>query len=314
MPVDRWGARVSGRREPGSEPSWADLVGEGRPSGADRPVEGRPAEPDRPVEGCDAGAGQAVEGSAAGPARGSSAVTGDDGREPGPERSPGPGLGSRLWRDAREVAGTVLVALAIAVLVKTFLVQPFYIPSESMETTLLVGDRVLVSKLEPGPLSLERGDVAVFVDPGGWLPAGNPEPGPLVRTLTFVGLLPANSGEHLIKRVIGLPGDTVECCDDSGRLLVNGLPIDEPYLFAGDSPSQVEFSVAVPPGRLWVMGDHRSVSEDSRYHLGDPGGGSVPLDNVVGRAVLVMWPLDRWSILPTPSEVFDRVGGEVGVG
>ena len=280
---------MSGRRDAGSDPSWAELVGEGPTTGDGR------------LDGS-ARTGSSVPGRAAPPAA-------DDAG-----RSGRPGVGARLWRDVREVAGTVLVALAIAVLVKTFLVQPFFIPSESMETTLLVGDRVLVSKLEPGPLSLERGDVVVFVDPGGWLPVDMAEPGLLVRTLTFVGLLPANSGEHLIKRVIGLPGDTVECCDDSGRLLVNGVPLDEPYLFAGDQPSQVDFSVEVPPGRLWVMGDHRSVSEDSRYHLGDPGGGSVPLDNVVGRAVLVMWPLDRWSSVPTPDAVFDGVGGEAGVG
>ena len=220
---------------------------------------------------------------------------------------------NRLWRDVREVGLTVVVALVIAVLVKTFLVQPFFIPSESMESTLLVGDRVLVSKLEPGPGALERGDVVVFVDPGGWLPATTDEPSVVVQALTFVGLLPANSGEHLIKRVIGLPGDTVSCCDDEGRLLVNDVPVDEPYLFAGDVPSTIEFSVEVPEGRLWVQGDHRSVSEDSRYQLGQPGAGMVPLDNVVGRAVLVMWPFDRFGTLPTPEVVFDEVGGLDGV-
>lgn len=220
---------------------------------------------------------------------------------------------SRLWHDAGEIAVTVVVALALAVLVKTFLFQPFFIPSESMESTLLVGDRVLVSKLEPGPGTLERGDVVVFVDPGGWLPPSTSEPSVGVRALTFVGLLPANSGEHLIKRVIGLPGDTVECCDEQGRLLVNGVPIDEPYLFEGDVPSAIEFSVEVPEGRLWVQGDHRSVSEDSRYQLGEAGGGMVPLDNVVGRALLVMWPFDRFSSVPTPDDVFDEVGGLDGI-
>lgn len=220
---------------------------------------------------------------------------------------------ARLWRDVREVVGTVVVALVIAVVVKTFLVQPFYIPSESMESTLLVGDRVLVSKLDPGPFTLERGDVVVFVDPGGWLAPRADAPSPAVRALTFIGLLPANSGEHLIKRVIGLPGDTVRCCDEEGRLLVNGEPVDEPYLFEGDVPSTLDFEVLVPEGRLWVMGDHRSVSEDSRYHVGEPGGGSVPVDNVVGRAVLLMWPFDRFEVIDTPVDVFDEVGGVEGV-
>ena len=238
-----------------------------------------------------------------------------DRRPGGPEVAdrPRPSGWSRVWRDVREVVATVLVALAIAVVVKTFLVQPFFIPSESMESTLLVGDRVLVSKLEPGPGTLERGDVVVFVDPGGWLPPMASEPPVHVRALTFVGLLPANSGEHLIKRVIGLPGDTVECCDDEGRLMVNGEPLDEPYLFEGDVPSTIEFAVEVPDRRIWVQGDHRSVSEDSRYQIGQPGGGMVPLDNVVGRAVLVMWPFDRFTTLPTPTTVFDQVGGLDGV-
>ena len=226
---------------------------------------------------------------------------------------PRPSGWERLWRDLREIGATVVVALAIAVVVKTFLVQPFFIPSESMESTLLVGDRVLVSKLEPGPGTLERGDVVVFVDPGGWLPPTSSEPSLAVRTLTFVGLLPANSGEHLIKRVIGLPGDSVQCCDEQGRLTVNGEPVDEPYLFAGDAPSTIEFAVEVPDGRIWVQGDHRSVSEDSRYQLGQPGAGMVPLDNVVGRAVLVMWPFSRFGTLPTPEGVFDEVGGLDGV-
>lgn len=268
------------------DPDWRDLVDD--PAAADR------SDPEDPVDDPVAPADDASR----------------------PAASTGRRRGSawhRLWRDLREIGVTVAVALVIAVLVKTFLVQPFFIPSESMESTLLVGDRVLVSKLEPGPGTLERGDVVVFVDPGGWLPAATEEPSVVVRALTFVGLLPANSGEHLIKRVIGLPGDTVSCCDPDGRLIVNDVPVDEPYLFAGDVPSTIEFSVEVPEGRLWVQGDHRSVSEDSRYQLGQPGAGMVPLDNVVGRAVLVMWPFDRFTTLPTPEGVFDEVGGLVGV-
>jgi signal peptidase I len=221
-----------------------------------------------------------------------------------------------LLRDAREILGTVAIALGIAIVIKTFLIQPFYIPSASMEETLRIRDRVLVSKLEPGPFELNRGDVVVFVDPGGWLPPPTTEPSVVSRALTFVGLLPANSGEHLIKRVIGLPGDTVKCCDPQGRILVNNQPLDEEvYLFPGDRPSTREFEVVVPDGRIWVMGDHRSVSEDSRYHdeNGDFAAGAVPLDNVVGRAVLVMWPLSHWQWLSPPSEVYEGVGQLDGV-
>ena len=220
---------------------------------------------------------------------------------------------SRWRREALEVLGTVAAALVLAVLVKTFLVQPFSIPSESMEDTLRVEDRVLVSKLEPGPLTMERGDVVVFVDPNEWLPSP-PEQSIPRRVGTFVGLLPSDSGTHLIKRVIGLPGDTVACCDEQGRVMVNGEPLDEPYLYPGDRPSLTEFDVEVPAARLWVMGDHRSVSSDSRALEADFGDGFVPLDNVVGRAVLRIWPLDRLGTLATPEGVFDEVGGLEGVG
>jgi len=190
--------------------------------------------------------------------------------------------------------------------VKTFLVQAFFIPSGSMENTLLEDDRVVVSKLTPGPFELDRGDIVVFKDPGGWLPPPvQAEEGPVrsaVRdVLTFVGLLPHDSGEHLIKRVIGLPGDTVACCDSAGRVTVNGAPIDETYLFPGNVPSQRTFAKKVPAGSLWVMGDHREISEDSRVH------GFVPESDVVGRAFVLVWPLNRWTGLGRPESVFAGV-------
>jgi signal peptidase I len=165
-----------------------------------------------------------------------------------------------------------------------------------MEDTLLVGDRVVVSKLTPGPFALHRGDVVVFKDPGGWLPAPTePEDSGVRRllreTMTFVGLLPQDMGEHLIKRVIGLGGDTVACCDAQGRLTVNDVPINEPYIYPGDVPSTTEFSVTVPADALWLMGDHRSVSKDSRYNERQ----FVPLDHVIGKAFVVVWPLDRFG-------------------
>jgi signal peptidase I len=212
----------------------------------------------------------------------------------------------------RETAIILLSAVALSWLIKTFLVQAFFIPSASMEDTLQIGDRVLVSKLAPGPLSVHRGDVVVFKDPGGWLPpVAESDKGPvrnaIDETLTFVGLLPQDSGEHLIKRVIGVAGDRVVCCDDDGRITVNGEAIDEPYLKPGSAPSEREFDVTVPAGSLWVMGDNRQNSLDSRYHLGDPGGGSIPVKNVVGTSFVVIWPFDDMSLMRNPGATFEQV-------
>lgn len=210
----------------------------------------------------------------------------------------------------REVPLTVLVALIVALMLKTFLVQVFVIPSGSMEQTIRIGDRVLVDKLtpwfgsEPG-----RGDVVVFKDPGGWLESdhGHSSDGPVLRgvksTFSAVGLLPSDNEQDLIKRVIGVPGDTVECCDSQGRLIVNGTPVDEPYIAPGNAPSRQTFKVTVPAGRLWVMGDHRDLSADSRYHMGNPGGGTIPESNVVGRAFVIAWPLGRIGQLDAPGSL-----------
>lgn len=216
--------------------------------------------------------------------------------------------GMSALRESVIVLGTALV---LSLLIKTFLVQSFYIPSESMESTLVEGDRVMVSRLVPGPFDLHRGDVVVFVDPGGWLTPstaeGNAIRDALISAGEFIGLLPSNTGSHLIKRVIGMPGDTVTCCDASGRLMVNGVPIDEPYVIDGAVPSERTFEVIVPEGHLWVMGDNRPNSADSRIHLGKPGGGFVPIDNVVGVAQLRIWPFDRWGVLRNPGDTFADV-------
>jgi signal peptidase I len=205
----------------------------------------------------------------------------------------------------RELPGIVITALLISVLIKTFLVQAFYIPSGSMENTLLVNDRVLVNKLADKPDEIHRGDVVVFRDPGGWL--NGPEVvdrggvlGAVRDALVFVGLAPAAGEEDLIKRVIGVGGDTVEA-DGNGVLKVNGVRLAEKdYLFPRDSSSLSEFKVVVPEGELWVMGDHRSVSEDSRAHRNQPGDGFVPVDDVIGRAFTIVWPLDRARIIHRP--------------
>ena len=187
-------------------------------------------------------------------------------------------------RFLRDVAIIVVAAVLASFLVKAYLVRSFYIPSESMENTLLVGDRVLVNELVPGVVPVQRGDVVVFSDPGGWLTAAQ--------------------GDDLIKRVIGLPGDTVSCCDAQGRLSVNGHPVDESYVVlapGSDRVSAEDFSVTVPTGRLWVMGDNRYDSADSRVH------GTVPVADVVGRAFLTTWPVSRWTVLSRHGDVWDGV-------
>ena len=226
-----------------------------------------------------------------------------------PER-PAKRGGTGFFALVRETVIVVAIALALSLLVKTFLVQAFYIPSQSMEDTLLIGDRVIVSKLTPGPFDLERGDVVVFVDPGGWLGTSEavPRPGPLHRALAFVGLLPNDSNNHLIKRIIGMPGDHVVCCDDDGLITVNGEPIDETYVRGGSVPSERDFDIRVPAGRVWVMGDNRQESEDSRFHDDGKGNtGSVPISFVTGRSVAVVWPLQHAKRLIRPGEVFAKV-------
>lgn len=226
--------------------------------------------------------------------------------------TPAPRRGGGLWGAVRETVVVLASALVLSLLIKTFLAQAFYIPSASMHDTLIEGDRVLVSKLTPGPFELERGDIVVFKDPGGWLvvPPAMPQGAlseAVTSALTFIGLLPQDAGEHLIKRVIGLPGDEVACCDAQGRLTVNGVAIDEPYLHPGSVPSEVEFTAVVPADHLWVMGDNRQNSQDSRAHLGDPGGGFVPMDDVVGTGVVVLWPIDRITLLRDPTATFAGV-------
>ena len=204
----------------------------------------------------------------------------------------------------------VITAMVMAVIVKTFFLQAFYIPSESMEPTMLVNDKILVQKVSYWTGDVKRGDVVVFDDPGGWL---GPEDSrhasnPISRSLEVVGLFP--TGGHLIKRVIGVGGDKVVCCTVKGKLTVNGKVLDEPYLLDQQAPaSDQAFNVVVPKGHLWVMGDNRGNSADSRSHLGDPGGGFIAEKEVVGKAWLRVWPWSRAGIIHKPS-TFEAVNGK----
>ncbi|MGD0239666.1 MAG: signal peptidase I [Streptosporangiaceae bacterium] len=205
----------------------------------------------------------------------------------------------------REFPVLVVVALLLAVVIKTYAIQAFFIPSGSMENTLEINDRVLVNKLVYDVRGIHRGDIVVFNGDGSW------DPGPVPVDTNFVVKFAdgfasmfgfGHPGDILIKRVIGLPGDHVACCDAQGRVTVNGVPLTEQsYLYPGDAPSESRFSITVPPGRLWVMGDHRLISDDARDHMGDPGGGTIPESAVVGRAFVIIWPPSRWRFLPIPA-------------
>jgi signal peptidase I len=208
----------------------------------------------------------------------------------------------------REMVIVIGLSLIIATLVRIFLVQAFLIPSNSMQDTLQVGDRVLVSKLTTRFGEINRGDVVVFSDPNGWLTTVPQDDGgvggTIRRALTFVGVLPEDSEGHLIKRVVGIGGDTVLCCNDDGRLEVNGVAIDEsPYLRQGNEPSLTEFEVELGHGEYYLLGDHRSQSGDSRVH------GVVPEEAIVGRAFAVAWPVARWSGL-SDGDAFANVPGD----
>jgi signal peptidase I len=225
-----------------------------------------------------------------------------------------------VWGGIKEILIIAVMALVLSFVVKTWLIQAFYIPSGSMENTLVRDDRVIVSKLTPGPVDLQRGDVVVFKDPGNWLGFAPTDEATGTRAsahrfLQFIGLLPDDSDDHLIKRVIGLPGDHVVCCDKNGALTVNGVSIAEPYIKPGDTPGggKSAFDITVPTGKVWVMGDHRSDSSDSRFHDDGTGAlGSVPIDDITGRAVMIVWPVDHVRWLSVPERVYADIPAPAG--
>lgn len=211
-----------------------------------------------------------------------------------------------------DVVVIVGTALILSVAIKAFLIRSFYIPSGSMLETLQINDRIIVNVMVPELIAVERGDVVVFKDPGGWLGAiQTVEKTPIEELSDFVlgtfGITAPDSAEHLVKRVIGLPGDTVECCDAEGRIMVNGVAIDETYVRAGSNPSDIEFSVKVPADGYWVMGDNRGNSTDSRYHQELPSKGFVAEQFLVGKAFVISWPVASWTFLDNFPEVFSDV-------
>ena len=214
-------------------------------------------------------------------------------------------LGEWLWVQAREGGTVILYALVIAFLVKTFLLRGFYIPSGSMEQTLQVNDRVFINVAGSYFSEPKRGDVIVFKDSQGWIPSTQKTSSPLKDALSFAGILPDTSSNFLVKRVIGTPGDVVES-DGNGKIKVNGVEITEPYLYPGNPPSEVPFKVTVPAGKYFVMGDHRSNSADSRYHISD-GTAFISKDDVQGNVFVVAWPLNHFGLLQDQSSVFSSI-------
>lgn len=237
--------------------------------------------------------------------------------EPEPEEQPS--LGIRILRNLRDLLLVVVVAVVLSSLLRIFIFQVYLIPSGSMENTLLVNDRIIASKVT----GFDRGDVVVFADSAHWMSEVPSESGPFRRGLEFIGVIPSSDSQYLVKRVIGLPGDRVIANGGDGRISVNGVELEEDYLYSKNGnmvdPSQLKFDVVVPEGRLFVMGDHRDRSGDSRLHLcdvsasGEPQGMAafVPIDDVVGPAVLIVAPLSRFQRLTTP-DVFASVPDPTG--
>jgi len=262
-----------------------------------------------------------------GPADGRPAGASGPSGPPGPSAAAGRGA-PRASRRARkriswwaELLALFVFALLIMLVIKTYMIQAFFIPSSSMENTLDIGDKVLVNKLIYHFRPIDRGDIVVFNGEGSWDPPAPPgSSDPIVRWASefghaVVGLFGISPGVHdYIKRVIGLPGDHVVCCDARGRITVNGTPLNErSYLYPQNVPSMNKFNIIVPPGRLWVMGDHRNVSYDSRGHMEDPGNGTVPESQVVGRAFMILWPPSRFHVLPIPA-TFSQLNASHAVG
>lgn len=208
----------------------------------------------------------------------------------------------------REIPIIIGSALIVSIIVKTFFLHFFFIPTGSMENTLQVGDRIAVNKFGALFSEIKRGEIVVFADPDNWLgQAPDDQSSGLIgqgkNLLITIGVVPDPAKQYLIKRVIGVGGDTVICCDDQDKLTVNGKSIAEPYVYENDKASESNFNVTVPEGFIWVMGDHRGASSDSRFHTSDVNAGMVPLNKVVGRATLIVWPISNLDFLEKGSDL-----------
>ena len=287
---------------------WVEVSGP-QDSASQAPQAGPASGPEQGPQAADeegAGTARADEQAGPGAAAAASAAEQEPGPDPESDAPQGRGRAKRRQRSFwRELPVLVVIALVLAVLIKTFAVQAFWIPSGSMENTLEINDRVLVNKIVYHIRDIHRGDIVVFNGDGSWDPGSIPSNGNVFQQFGagFASMFGfGHPGDILIKRVIGIPGDRVACCDAQGRITVNGVPLTEQsYLYPGSAPSLSRFNIVVQPGRLWVMGDNRFYSADSRDHMGDPGGGTVPESAVIGRAFVIIWPPSRWRILSIPA-------------
>jgi signal peptidase I len=289
----------------------------------DVPDQGDPDSGARQTPGEGAGdSEQSGPGEHSGPAghSGADEPAGSGGTGPRGRHGTKPAKARRRHSFWRELPVLIITALVIALLIKTFVVQAFFIPSGSMENTLQINDKILVNKLVYHFRSIQPGDIVVFDGAGSWTPElpSHRSSNPIVRAydVTLQPLFEAVSGlfgtapgqTDFIKRVIGVPGDHVVCCNSQGLVTVNGVALHEQsYIYPGETPSEApagysgRFNIIVPPGRLWMMGDNRAVSDDSRLRQADPGHGTIPESSVIGRAFMIVWPPSRWRILPIPS-------------